>query len=165
MKFEVKVSVWCIFAFSLTRVVIVFSYQFSDTSNTDKVGGEFQMYLQSQKGNVDVTINGTRGNPIIQFDSSIGANPNILIELTSNDVEPIDMKYFTRSTVKMQEIILVKDLELDVCASILEPGNPVNPVFALYDGVYWIHDPKYVSVSFMPGNCVSLALLLLLLFF
>jgi hypothetical protein len=127
-------------------------------ANTDKVSGEFQMYLQSQKGNVDVTINGTRGNPTIQFDSSIGANPNILIELTSNDVEPVDMKYFTRSPVKMQEIILTKDLELDVCASILEPGNPVNPVFALYDGVYWIHDPKFVSTSYFFLKFAAIAL-------
>ena len=142
-------------SFSLTQVVIAISYQFADTANTDKVGGEFQMYLQSQKGNVDVTINGTRGNPVIQFDSSIGANPNILIELTSNDAEPIDMKYFTRATVKMQEIILTRNLDFDVCASILETGNPVNPVFALYDGVYWIHDPKFVSNLFLHLHFVT----------
>jgi hypothetical protein len=149
LEFATGHTWYLIFSFSLTLVIVILSFQFTDTALTDRVGGDIQMYLQSQKGNVDVTINGTRGNPTIQFDSSIGANPNILIELTSNDVEPVDMKYFTRSPVKMQEIILTKDLELDVCASILEPGNPVNPVFALYDGVYWIHDPKFVSNSFL----------------
>jgi hypothetical protein len=125
--------------------LIVFSYQFGDTATTDKVGGEFQMYLQSQKGNIDVTINGIRGNPIIQFDASIDANPNMLLELKTSDVEPMDVKYFTRSAMNAQEIFLTRDLTSDVCATIREPGNPINPVFALYDGVYWIHDPRFVS--------------------
>ncbi len=103
------------------------------------------MYLPSSSGNTDATFNGKYGNPTIQFDSSIGANPNVLITLSTSVATAIDSKYFATESVKMQEIVLTQDLTTTVCASLKEPGNPVNPVFALFNGVYWIHDPRFVS--------------------
>jgi hypothetical protein len=111
----------------------------------DKIGGEFFLYLPSAKGYASVMINGVQGNPTIQFDSSIGASPNIVIDLDPSEVTPRDTKYFTKASIKVQEIELTKDLSAKACASIREPGNPISPVFALYDNSYWIHDPRFVS--------------------
>jgi hypothetical protein len=108
----------------------------------DKIGGEFFLYLPSAKGYASVQINGVQGNPIIQFDSEI---PNIVINLDPSDVTPHDSKYFTKASVKVQEIELTRDLSDKKCASLHEPGNPINPVFAFYDNSYWIHDPRFVS--------------------
>jgi hypothetical protein len=95
-----------------------------------------------------VYINGTLGNPTIQFDPTIGANPNILLMLTTLDALPHDSRYFTKSAVITQEIELIHDLSDDVCLHIREPGNPINPIFALYNDSYWIHDPRFVSYTF-----------------
>jgi hypothetical protein len=123
-----------------------FSFEFSKNPRTDQIGGDVNFFLPSVKGFADVTFNGVRGNPIIQFDSSIGANPNILITLTNVEAQPVDTVFFEKAAVKVQELILVKDLTATICVSLKEPGNPINPVFAFYDGVYWIHDPRYVSL-------------------
>jgi hypothetical protein len=122
-----------------------FRYQYRRHLDNDKIGGEFYLNLPGSTAVASVHINGVFGNPTIQFDSSIGADPNILINLSQADVTPYDSKYFVKSVVKVQEIQLIRDLSLSVCASLHEPGNPINPVFALYDGVYWIHDPRFVS--------------------
>ena len=103
------------------------------------------MNLPSNGGIADASFNGNYGNPVIQFDSSIGANPNVLITLSTSVAAASDDKYFVTESVKMQEIVLTKDLTDSVCASLKEPGNPVNPVFAMYGGVFWIHDPRFVS--------------------
>jgi hypothetical protein len=124
----------------------IFSFEFSKNPRTDQIGGDVNFFLPSVKGFADVTFNGVRGNPIIQFDASIGAIPNVVITLTSVDAQPVDTAFFEKSAVKVQELILVKDLTDTICQSLKEPGNPINPVFALYDGVYWIHDPRYVSL-------------------
>jgi hypothetical protein len=115
--------------------------------NNDKIGGEFYLYKPNSTDVASVFINGVFGNPTIQFDSSIGADPNILINLTLDDAMPYDSRYFVKSSVKVQEIQLKRDLSAEICASLREPGNPINPVFAFYDGVYWIHDPRFVSWS------------------
>ena len=120
-------------------------YQYRRHLSNDKVGGEFYLNIPNSTAVAGVYINGVAGNPIIQFDSSIGADPNILIDLSLADATPYDSKYFVKSAVKVQEIQLTRDLSLNVCASLHEPGNPINPVFARYDGVYWIHDPRFVS--------------------
>jgi hypothetical protein len=106
------------------------------------------MYLPSNSGNTDASFNGEYGNPIIQFDSSIDANPNVLITLSTSVATAIDSKYFGKETVKIQEIVLTEDLTDSVCDSLTEPGNPVNPVFAFFNDVYWIHDPRFVSQLF-----------------
>jgi hypothetical protein len=111
----------------------------------DKLGGEFYLTLPSTNGVASVYINGTLGNPTIQFDSSIGANPNILITLSNLDASPHDSKFFAKAAVTTQEIELSKDLSDEVCSHIREPGNPINPIFVLYDDSYWIHDPRFVS--------------------
>jgi hypothetical protein len=103
-----------------------------------------------------VAFNGTYGNPGIQFDSSLNATPNVLVNLSLANAQPIDVKYFknqvwqtTPSTStpipSVQELILTENLSDAVCASLGEPGNPNNPVFALFNGSYWIHDPRFVS--------------------
>jgi hypothetical protein len=115
------------------------------TPDSDSLGGGIYMYLTAAQGNAAVSFNGNYGNPAIQFDSSIGANPNILIQLSTSNAVPVDSQYFQKSSVKDQEITLTRDLSDAVCQSIKEPGNPINPVFALYKGVYWIHDPRFVS--------------------
>ncbi len=103
------------------------------------------MYLPSSTDHEAASFNGEDGNPTIQFDASIGANPNVLITLTASAATARDSKYFATESVKMQEIVLTKDLTSSVCASLKEPGNPLNPVFALFNGVHWIHDPRFVS--------------------
>jgi hypothetical protein len=115
------------------------------TPDSDSLGGGIYMYLTAAQGNAAVSFNGNYGNPAIQFDSSIGANPNIVIQLSTSNAVPVDSQYFQKSSVKDQEIMLTRDLSDAVCQSIKEPGNPINPVFALYNGVYWIHDPRFVS--------------------
>jgi hypothetical protein len=131
------------------------SYQINSSPTTEKLGGDVHMYLPSQKGNADATFNGVRGNPTIQFDASIGANPNVLINLTAADAIPSDTVFFENSNTKVQEIVLTNDLLESVCKSIKEPGNPINPVFALYDDAYWIHDPRFVSIAFISTRTLA----------
>ncbi|KAI2490759.1 Protein of unknown function (DUF1501) [Fragilaria crotonensis] len=123
------------------------SYEMSDTAGTDKIGGNVNMYLPSAGGNTDASFNGNYGNPTIQFDSSIGANPNVVITLSTSVAAASDNKYFSTESVKMQEIVLTQDLTASVCASLKETGNPVNPVFALFNGAYWIHDPRFELIN------------------
>jgi hypothetical protein len=115
----------------------------------DELGGTFRMFLPTEGEIVDVTFNGKRGNPGIDFDSAIGASPNLLITLPSDSVKPIDERYFENGSVKTQEIILTKSLSLEACKSIGEPGNPIFPVFAIYQNNYWIHDPHFVSLQYI----------------
>jgi hypothetical protein len=130
-----------------------FSHQYFRSLVNDKIGGDFFLYLPSAKGYATVTMNGIRGNPTIQFDPSIGAKPNILIDLDPSDVIPHDTKYFIKASVNLQEIKLTRDLPYEICDSIHEPGNPINPVFAFYDNSYWIHDPRFVRCVRFLVNC------------
>ena len=79
----------------------------------DELEGTFRMFLPAEGEIVDVTFNGKRGNPRINFDTTIGASPNLLITLPSESVKPIDDRYFEHGNVKTQEIILTKDLSLE----------------------------------------------------
>lgn len=106
-------------------------------------------------GSLEVACNGTYGNPAIQFDSSIYVTPNVLVNLSLANAKPIDEKYFTNQRIvtrttstpitSFQELILTQTLSDAVCDSLGEPGNPIDPVFALFNGSYWIHDPRFVS--------------------
>jgi hypothetical protein len=126
------------------------SYEFYEyTQDTDRVGGYVLLYLPNSTDIKDASFNGEYGNPTIQFDSSIGVNPNVLITLSASVASARDSKYFETEDVKMQEIVLTKDVISSVCASLKEPGNPLNPVFALFNGVHWIHDPRFVSGLFV----------------
>ena len=105
---------------------------------------------------LEVAFNGTYGNPAIQFDSSINTTPNKLVNLSPANSKPVDDRYFrnqvlrtsqnsSTSITSIQELILTETLSDAVCASLGEPGNPIDPVFALFEGSYWIHDPRFVS--------------------
>jgi hypothetical protein len=110
------------------------------------LGARFLLKKTPTSSSGEISFNGTYGNPGIQFDPSISIIPNKLINLSSTSVEPIDQKYFTKQgTPKFQALILTQASSDPLCDTIGEPGNPTDPVFAYYDGVYWIHDPFYVS--------------------
>jgi hypothetical protein len=129
-----------------SKLTEIYSFQIGSSQTIDEVGGEMYMYLPIDKGNSDVSFGKERGNPEINFDSSIGANPNILINLSQEDAKTIDDRFFEKSRVKSQEITLTRNLSASICKSLRQPGNPINPVFALYNGEYWIHDPRFVSL-------------------
>ena len=115
------------------------------------LGGPFYMYHPISGTYYVVAFNGEFGNPGIDFDSSINANPNVLINLSSSNAIPIDEKYFENESVTVQELILTQDLSDTICDSLGVSGNPINPVFAMYDGIYWIHDPRFVSHRVLCG--------------
>jgi len=96
---------------------------------------------------VAVSFNSQGGNPSIEF--SLEKQPNTLISLQNNQVTPIDQQYIQDAVPAIQELLVTRDLSDPVCSSIAEPGNPIDAVFATYNGEYWIHDPRFVS------GCVS----------
>jgi hypothetical protein len=137
------------------------------THSPDMLGAPLLMFNPSaSKSSFEVAFNGTYGNPAIQFDSSVNATPNVLVHLSLANAQPIDEKYFenqisktTTSTsapiTSAQELLLTEDLSDIVCASLGEPGNPINPVFALFNGSYWIHDPRFVSHVYRQWQLLS----------
>jgi hypothetical protein len=119
------------------------SYQIKSDGNV--LGGSIRVYHPTTSVYKLVAFNDEYGNPGIVFDSSINANPNIAINLSSSNAIPIDEKYFNNEDVTVQELILTQDLSDTICDSLGVPENPIIPVFAMYDGIYWIHDPRFVS--------------------
>ena len=125
--------------------------------DVDMLGGRVNLFPPGRTtGSLEVVFNGTYGNPEIQFDSSINATPNVLVNLSLANAKPIDEKYFMNQVLQtsptssipvtsIQELILTETLSDAVCASLGEPGNPISPVFALFEGSYWMHDPRFVS--------------------
>ena len=120
----------------------------------DVLGGQLFMFNRATgTSSAEVAFNGTYGNPGIQFDSSLNATPNVLVNLTPQNAQFIDEKYFRNLRTPTtnhpipsgQELILTDNLSDAVCSSLGESGNPINPVFALFNGSYWIHDPRFVS--------------------
>lgn len=71
--------------------------------------------------------------------------PKSIIELTKEQVVPMDTRYIAGFNPAVQELLVVSNLTARICSTLSEPGNPVNAVFATYDGSYWMHDPRYVS--------------------
>lgn len=112
------------------------------------IGGNIFL-THPDRGVTEVSFNGVYGNPPINFDPSIGASPNVLItSLSTSNAQPIDSQYFQDSAnFPVQELILTQDLSDAVCSSLREPGNPINPVFATFEGQYWMHDPRFVSFN------------------
>ncbi len=121
----------------------------------DNLGGRVNLF-GIRTTSLEVVFNGTYGNPAIQFDSSINATPNVLVNLSLANAKPVDERFFknqvlrtsyttTTPSTSTQELILTENLSDAVCASLGEPGNPIDPVFALFNGSYWIHDPRFVS--------------------
>lgn len=109
------------------------------------IGGNIFL-THPDRGSTEVAFNGVYGNPPVNFDPTIGAGPNVLINLSSSDAQPIDTQYFQGSPdFPVQELILTSDLSDAICASLREPGNPLNPVFARFQNQYWMHDPRFVS--------------------
>jgi len=117
------------------------------------------------RGTKSLAFNGVSGNPGIDFDSSINANPNIVINLSSSNASPIDEEYFENEVVTVQELILTQELSDTICDSLGEPGNPINPVFAMYNGIYWIHDPRFVSYRVLCGVTKFVLFIALILVF
>lgn len=110
----------------------------------------FNLLHSSQSTDHAISFNGVHGNPPVEFDLSISAEPNVLLELSNSNARSIDAEYFQGDSIRVQELILTTDLSSADCASLEEPGNPVNPVFALFGGNYFIHDPRFVSAWSFP---------------
>jgi hypothetical protein len=111
----------------------------------DEIGGAMRLSTPGDKGHTVVSFGDGHGNPEISFDSSLGANPSILINLLDTDAASIDERFFLNSRLKTQEIILTRNLSYSLCGKLGLPGKVSTPVFAFYKGAYWIHDPRYVS--------------------
>jgi hypothetical protein len=117
----------------------------SPSQDNAKLYSPFYLLNPSQGVDHAIAFNGVPGNPPISFDLSIEAKPNVMFELSSIKASPVDTAYFQDDSVTLQEIILTRALTDSPCAALAEPGNPINPVFALYGGNYFIHDPRFVS--------------------
>lgn len=93
-----------------------------------------------------VDFNG-KGNPIVQF--LLGDLPKTVVNLPADKVKPIDTTFFKNENISTQELILTSDLSDPACSSIAERNDQSSfgvVVFGLYEGAYWIHDPRFVSV-------------------
>jgi hypothetical protein len=62
------------------------------------IGGNIHL-THPDRGSVEVAFNCVYGNPQVNFDSAIGANPNVLINLSTSDAQPIDTQYFQGSRI------------------------------------------------------------------
>lgn len=96
------------------------------------------------------------GNPAISFN---GTSPVTVISLDEQEVKPIDQQFNVGRDVVVQELMTVVDLADPKCSSLGEPGNPVELVYATYQGELWIHDPRFVS-RFSSLSSFSIFLLL-----
>jgi hypothetical protein len=89
-------------------------------------------------------FNGKKGNPSIMFSGN--ELPKTLIRISNKeDAKPIDTQYIKGAIPAIQEILVTSDLSDPICSSLANPGNPVDAVFAKFNGNYWIHDPRFVS--------------------
>ena len=86
------------------------------------------------------------GNPPVDFESGL-KRPDRLFELGFEDGEVaiVDEEFFQDEDVDQQELILMRDLNNTLCQQIPELSYRAKPTFAIYDGYYWIHDPRFVS--------------------
>lgn len=96
----------------------------------------------------EIDFNVQMGNPLVQF-ASPDHLPKIVVALSKDEVAPIDTQYFADSKITNQELILTSSLSDPACSAIPElTANNGLTVFGLYEGDYWIHDPRFVSVQF-----------------
>jgi len=112
----------------------------------DKIGVRLYGFRYPVSGAAELTFNGVYGIPSIQFDASLNITPGIVVNLSSTNAKPIGLKYFQKEKVKEQLLILTQNLTDAVCSTLGRPGNPIQPVFALYNGEYWMHDSRFVSI-------------------
>jgi hypothetical protein len=127
------------------------SYQPCD-SPQNKIGG-FVRINPIPVYCTDIDFNGQGGNPIIQFSLLRGSLPETVVTLSRNEVVPVDTNFFRDEKISAQELILASDLSDPACSSIAEQStNKFFTVFGLYEGEYWIHDPRFVSVKFHGQN-------------
>ena len=96
----------------------------------------------------EIDFNGQGGNPIIQFNFLGGRLPVTILTLSRNEVQPVDTNFFRDEKIFPQELILASDLSDPVCISIAEQTTDkiFTTAFGLYEGEYWIHDPRFVSL-------------------
>jgi hypothetical protein len=124
------------------------TYTFYCFSWSSYVGGTIMIEYHSPDISVPVAFNFKYGNPIVQFEPGV-VEPSLLLQIPVNGAIPIDTQYFQGryqgAAESIPEIILKTELSDSICASIGPTGNPIQPVFALFNGVYWIHDPRFVS--------------------
>ena len=111
------------------------------TNHPNRIGAAVLWSHPGKKSN-PVQFGDKVGNPPIQFDTE--TVPNILIEIADGEAAPVDTQYFPLDS-SVEEIIVTGRLGDAQCDSLGETGNPDNPVFALYKGEYFIHDPRFVS--------------------
>jgi len=113
----------------------------------DKIGAQIYVYRNPPfSGVAEFSFNRVYGIPSIQFDASLNITPGIVVNLSSTNAKPIGLKYFQKEKVKEQLLILTQNLTDAVCSTLGRPGNPLQPVFALYNGEYWMHDSRFVSI-------------------
>lgn len=117
----------------------LFSFLNKRANNPNRIGGSVTWDHPDRNSN-PVNFAGTSGNPPIEFDAD--TTPNILLAIPTGRASVIDPEYFP--TNANEEIIVTRRLTNAECASLGEPGVPVNPVFAFYRGNYYIHDPRFV---------------------
>ena len=90
------------------------------------------------------------GNPAINFDEQIvGAYPQNVINFNGmGAVKSNSLDYYSSRTPTVQEVILTNDIfeEVSECDThfAATTGNPEDPVFASWNGKYWIHDPRFL---------------------
>jgi hypothetical protein len=112
----------------------------------DKIGAQLYGYRNPpQTGVAELAFNGKIGYPSIQFDASLNITPGIVVNLSPANAKPSGLKYFQDEIVKVQLLTLTQNLTDAVCSTLGRPGNPIQPVFALYQGEYWMHDSRFVS--------------------
>jgi hypothetical protein len=96
-----------------------------------------------------------QGNPIVQF--LLGDFPETVVDLSTGEVEPVDTIFFQDEKISTQELILRSDLSDPACSSIAEQNDvkSLKVVFGLYEGEYWIHDPRFVSALVEEHDCLA----------
>ena len=72
--------------------------------------------------------------------------PKTWITIADDEVTPIDTQYIQGAVPAIQELFVTSDLSDSICPTLANPGNPVDAVFAKFNGEYWIHDPRFVSI-------------------
>jgi len=127
------------------------------TLDPDKIGAQLYGYRNPLlTGVAELAFNGKIGYPTIRFNASLNITPGIVVNLSPTNAKPIGLKYFQNEIVKEQLLILTQNLTDAVCTTLGRPGNPIQPVFALYQGEYWMHDSRFVStLTFYSGITIT----------
>jgi hypothetical protein len=120
-----------------------YDFVFQAITRLNKIGGLFLFNHPTQNNNMGIAFGGRSGNPPIEFEA--GFEPNLLLTIPNDGAMAPDTQYFQDEEELLQEITLTRELSDAQCASFGAPGNPLDPVFALFGGEYWIHDPRFVS--------------------